>query len=504
MIKKILTVFVFFFAAGISNSQDFGKIHSIIKEGIDAEYNMDFPTALSKFQEAKSIAPNDLRGHFFEQTIFYWKALLTRNKTDYETFLNLSDKLVEKCENIIDKNENDLDARLYLGWTYTIRAFAVGLLGENYLKAASEIKDGNNNLTYVLEKNPGYNDAALGLGVYNYLISFIPRKLQWLTAILGFSGNREEGQRLLKQASEKGTYTSNEAKFYLTLLLWREEKYPEAEGYAQALKSKYPTSPAVLMLWGGLLSQQDKMNDAIEAYEKSLEYNKGKDSEIIFRTAYGALSTAYFRMNIYDKASDYGKRFISYLTKDENMNNRLYSIGVSLEFLGDRNGAMEYYRKARTDFKEDNQWERFWLRKLKERESAPLTITDSLLIVADNNRATGKLTEAAKDYNTLSTAQGVTYSDDIKCQINQGLGQLYAKQKDYNKAIEQFRLNSSLNPQNEKWLVPEAFFQIGRCYLKLGNISEAQKYFDKALDIDYDYDFKDSMDGKIKNELTKN
>lgn len=111
------------------------------------------------------------------------------------------------------------------------------------------------------------------------------------------------------------------------------------------------------MLTGGLFSQQDKMTEAIDAYEKSLEYNKGKESEIIFRIAYGALSTAYFRMNIYDKASDYGKRFITYLTKDENMNNRLYSIGVSLEFAGDRNGAMEYYNKARTDFKDDNEWE---------------------------------------------------------------------------------------------------------------------------------------------------
>ncbi len=505
MNKIYLYIFLLFFIiTSVSISQDYGKVHSLITEGIDAEYNMDFPAALLKFQEAKSIAPNDLRGHFFEQTIFYWKALLTRNKTDYETFLNLSDKLVEKCENIIDKNENDLDARLYLGWTYTIRAFAVGLLGENYLKAASEIKDGNNNLKYVLEKNPEYYDATLGLGVYNYLTSFIPRKLQWLTNILGFSGNRDEGKRLLKLASEKGTYTSNEAKFYLTLLLWREEQYPEAEGYVQALITKYPTSPVVWMLKGGLFSQQDKMNDAIDAYEKSLEYNKEKDSEIIFRAAYGALSTAYFRMNIYDKSSDYGKRFISYLTKDENMNNRLYSIGVSLELMGDRNGAIEYYKKARTDFKEDNEWEKFWLRKLKEKELTPITRTDSLLIVSDNNRAVGKLTEAIKDYNTLLNTQGANYNDDIKCMINHGLGQVYSKQKDYNKALEQFKLNTSLNPLNEKWLVPEAYFQIGRCYLKLGNKSEAQKYFDKALDIDYEYNFKGSMDGKIKNELTKN
>ncbi len=486
----------------VAMSQDYGNIHKLIAEGIDAEYNMDFPAALAKFQEAKNLAPNDLRGPFFEQTIFFWKALLTRNKNDYETFLNLSDKLVERCENIIDKNENDLDARLYLGWTYTNRAFAIGFMGENYLKAASEIKDGNENLKFVLEKNPNYNDAALGLGVYNYLASFIPRKLQWLTSILGFEGDRTEGKRLLMQASEKGTYTTSEAKFYLTLLSWREENYPIAESYSQQLREKYPQSPAVWMLHGGLLSQQDKMSEAIDAYEKSLEYNKGKDSEIIFRTAYGALSTAYFRMNVYDKSADYGKRFISYLTKDENMNNRLHSIGVSLELMGNRSEALEYYRKARTDFKEENEWEKYWLRKLRYRESNPVSKIDSVLIVADNNRAVGKLSEAINEYNgLLSNMQ--TYDDDVKVQINQGLGQVYYKQKDYNKAIEQFKQNLSLNPQNEKWLIPEAYFQIGRCYMKAGNKTEAKKYFDMALDIDYDYDFKDSMDGKVKNELTK-
>ena len=502
MLKKLVfAVFFVFITTGVF-TQDFARVHELISAGIDAEYNMDFPAALLKFQEAKNIAPNDLRGPFFEQTIYYWKALLTRNKPDYETFMTLSDKLVEKCENIIDKNENDLDARLYLGWTYTIRAFAVGFMGENYLRAASEIKDGSENLKFVLEKNPDYHDAALGLGVYNYLTTFIPKKLQWLTSILGFSGNRDEGKRLLMQSSEKGTYTSNEAKFYLTLLLWREENYPQAENYINQLKTSYPESPAVWMLWGGLLSQQDKMSEAIEAYENSLEYNKGKGSEIIFRTAYGALSTAYFRMNIYDKSSEYGQKYISYLSKDENMNNRLYSIGVSLELTGNRNAALEYYRKARTDIKDDNQWEKYWLRKLKEKEASPLSKTDSLLIVADNNRAVGKLTESLKDYNFI-VSSGLLTDDDVKCQVNHGFGQVYFKQKDYNKAIEQFKLNLSLNPPDEKWLVPEAYFQIGRCYLRLGNKKEADNYFDKALDIDYDYDFKESMDGKIKNELTK-
>jgi tetratricopeptide (TPR) repeat protein len=345
-------------------------------------------------------------------------------------------------------------------------------------------------------------DAALGLGVYNYLTTFIPRKLQWLTDILGFKGDREEGKRLLKLSSEKGLYTSHEAKFYLTLLLWREENYPEAESYVNQLVNTFPESPAVWMLRGGLMSQQDKMSEAVEAFEKSLEYNKGKESDIIYRAAFGALGNAYYRLNDFKKAAEFGDKFLSYLTKDDNLNNRLYSIGVSLELTGDRNRAIDYYKRARTDFKKDNEWEKFWLRKVKEREAAPLTQTDSLIIAADNNRAVGRLSEAMRDYNKLLENIG-SYNEDIKAQINNGLGLLYFKQKDYNKAIEQFKLNYNLKPQNEKWLVPEAYFQTGRCYLRLGNKSEAIKNFDKAESFDYDFDFKDALEFKIKNELTK-
>lgn len=501
--KIILTLTCLIFLSTLSNSQDFGKVHQLIIEGIDAVFDVDFNTAVAKFKEAKSIAPGDLRGPYFESSVYFWRAMLTKNKGDYETFLSLSDKTVEHCEKVVDVNENDLDARLYLGWTLTMRAFGIGYLGDDYLKAASEIKEGSENLKFIIERNPNYYDAYLGLGVYNYLLSFIPRRLQWLTSILGFTGDRDEGKKMLALASEKGVYTSSEAKFYMVLLLWREEDYPQAENYMSKLSGKYPKSPAVWMLNGLLLTQQDKMNEAIQAYEKALEFNKGKDSEIIFRTAYGALGSAYFRINNFEMSSEYGKKYMSFTTKDDNINNRLHSIGVSLELLGRRSEALGYYNQAKTDIREGNDWEKFWLRKLRLRQSNPVSQIDSLLIIADNNRATGKLTEALDDYNRLNSTFYASSNDDIKAQINQGSAQVYIKKKDYNKAIELFTKNVSLNPSEEKWLVPEAYFQIGRCYLRLGDRKKAEEFFDKANDVDYDYDFKDSMDGKIKNELSK-
>lgn len=504
--KKIFLAFalVVLVSSGVK-SQDYGNIHQLITEGINSVFEIDFPAALSKFQEAKKQAPNDLRGPFFESTVYFWKCLFSKNRNDYEQYLTLSDVLIKKCEDVTDKNENDLDAQFYKGWSYTMKAVAEYMMDRKMLAAASDAKDGNKSLQYVVEKNPNYYDAYMGLGIFNYMTSMIPRKLQWLTGILGFSGDRETGRKQLEMASEKGLYTNTEAKFYLTLLSWREENYTSAEGYANQLKDAHPNSPAIWMLWGLLLTQQDKMTEAIGAYEKALALNKDKQSDIVFKTVYGAISNAYFKTNQFDKASDFGKKYMAYTNKDDNVNNRLYSIGVSLELLGKRSEAVEYYKQAKTDFKEDNEWEKFWLRKLNERVSKPLSQLDSFMIASDNNRSVSNFSASISDLESVRKLASVTGAgnDDITVQVNHGLGQVYFKQKDYNKAIEFFKLNLPLNPANEKWLVPDSYFQIGRCYLKLGNRTEAEHYFDLALAIDYDYDFKDSMDGKVKNELTK-
>ncbi len=377
------------------------------------------------------------------------------------------------------------------------------MIDKNVLKPASEIKDGNKALTFVVEKNSQYYDAYLGLGLYNYIISMVPRKLQWLTTLLGYSGDRDEGRRDLQIASEKGTYTNTEAKFYLTLLAWREEDYSTAETYANQLTSAFPESPATWMVWGLLLTQQDKLPQAIEAYEKSLQFNQGKESEAVNKTVNGALGNAYFRMNNFPKAVESMKKYMSYVTKDDMYNNRLYTLGVSLELLGSKVEALQYYGQGRTDFTNDNEWERYWLRKLNFRASHPITFVDSLLIIADNDRAAGKSDEAIDIYKTLNSSLDQVFSDDINAQINYGLGLVYFKQKDYNNALEQFRKNTGLNPAEEKWLVPEAYFQVGRCLLRLGNEQEARVNFQKADDIDYDYDFKGAMDNKIRHELSK-
>jgi hypothetical protein len=56
MLKRTtIGIFLFLFLAIHTSAQDFGKVHKLVTEGINSIYEIDFPAALSKFQQAKTL-----------------------------------------------------------------------------------------------------------------------------------------------------------------------------------------------------------------------------------------------------------------------------------------------------------------------------------------------------------------------------------------------------------------------------------------------------------------
>ena len=50
--KKVFTAYILFVLAGINlNAQDYGNVHKLVMDGINAVYQIDFTAALSKPQE---------------------------------------------------------------------------------------------------------------------------------------------------------------------------------------------------------------------------------------------------------------------------------------------------------------------------------------------------------------------------------------------------------------------------------------------------------------------
>ncbi|HCV42657.1 MAG TPA: hypothetical protein DGH68_04170, partial [Bacteroidetes bacterium] len=60
----------------------------------------------------------------------------------------------------------------------------------------------------------------------------------------------------------------------------------------------------------------------------------------------------------------------------------------------------------------------------------------------------------------------------------------------------------ALQPINEVWIIPHAWFKLGQTYAKQGRIADARAAFSRVDDYD-DYDFQERLEGQVKDELKK-
>ncbi len=77
----------------------------------------------------------------------------------------------------------------------------------------------------------------------------------------------------------------------------------------------------------------------------------------------------------------------------------------------------------------------------------------------------------AQEYFLTATIKDKTY---VRTYITRG--NIYFKQEDYAKAIEDYKTALKINPE-----INELNYNIGRCYYRMGKYSDALMYFDKAI-----------------------
>ncbi|MBK8551480.1 MAG: hypothetical protein IPL53_10645 [Ignavibacteria bacterium] len=160
-----------------------------VLNGLDDIYNLRFDVAESKFRQLQKSNPNDLKGYFYESLLLFYKALPSRDENIFNRYIELSDNVIEKAEDILDKNENDYDALYYKGLSHSYRSLLMLSLNKSLLEAASNGNDGYRILSSLIEEHPDYYDAYMGLGLYKIAIGFVPEKFQWLLSLIGFEGN---------------------------------------------------------------------------------------------------------------------------------------------------------------------------------------------------------------------------------------------------------------------------------------------------------------------------
>ncbi len=125
-------------------------------------------------------------------------------------------------------------------------------------------KKGRNFLKEAFDINPQNYDIYLGLGMYDYFLSKMPKIVKFFSFLLSFSGEKELGIEELQKCATDGKYAKTEAKFVLmSIYTYLEKEYSKALPIAQDLKKSYPENPRFYYTTAIILSRMKKWDEAL-------------------------------------------------------------------------------------------------------------------------------------------------------------------------------------------------------------------------------------------------
>lgn len=307
-------VFLFFFcllpglaigqtdkAAEVSPAALPGDVLQMRQEAYDAIYNLDYPAARAKAEEIRKRLPDHPAGDLYIATLIWLEELYKGRRLQTGLYQNDSfyagaDKSDEKTEGdkvdpVVDRqfrdtinraktkalvlvnrtNKKDPDALYFLGAVYGVMGGYDASVARRFIGA---MRNGSRGVDYheqVLKLDPDYYDAAMSVGLYNYIVGSLPFVFKALVAFVGVRGSKTKGLALLEEAMNKGRYVNDDARVILIALYQKEKRPEDALKLLQNLSSRYPRNYLIRLETASTLSQLGRFAEATAMYEDILK-----------------------------------------------------------------------------------------------------------------------------------------------------------------------------------------------------------------------------------------
>jgi len=405
---------------------------------------------------------------------------------DYDRFMQLSDSVIEVTEKVIDNNQKSSTALFYLGGIYGYR----GIVKSDKDEILSAVWDGKKGYGYLrdaLEVDPKNYDAQMGVGLFNYFLSRMPKAFRWVATAIGFDADRELGLRMLERTAAKGTYARNEARWWLSQFYQWEEQPEKGAQYLKELSESYPSNPFYVQQYGYLLLfQLHRVDEAMPVFQKATTMTNHEAERYIIQ-GYYRLGHAYRFKNQFKNAVELYKK---YLTLERSDTSRIRGannyLGLCCELSGDRATALIYYQQSP--------------RESKERIEKPMTEFDIKVEKMSNWFSAGYYANGYEAGSALLARKDLT--DDQRGDVLWQITSTFFSQKDYSQVADRYTHVTGLAIKEKSWIQPNAYYQLGLCYVQNGQKDLAKSAFKKALEYKK-YDNEDNIREAVEDELDK-
>lgn len=500
-----INIFVLFFSLVFITKENSAKdstkeINNLIISGLEQSYNFNWKEAERTFTKIINKYPNDPRGFYYKSIIYQWYFLGGEDKNDYENFMDLSDSVIEKASELLEKNPNNVEILYLLGSAYTYRGI-VFTKAENYLNAAWAVKKSESYLSSVIEIDSSFYDAYFGLGLYNFAVSQIPTAFNWALSLAGIEGSKAAGINYLKIAARKGNFAKVEAQYYLSQIFSEVlSDYNKASYYLENLVKKYPQNIIFRYSYASLEIKKKNLNSAKKNLNLILHSTAPKFNQIVSLSNF-LMGDVYFRNNNFENAKIY---YLNFLADSENNDYKgiaSYRLGISYELTGDSIQAEKYFEncdEGNPDLDDDifakRKGEIYFERKIDSLEIK--------VIKAGNMIYAGKYHQG---YDSLYELLPLIKKDDLKAEVYLYLSQAAYNFANYDEALRMAFASQSIDLKEELWIKPFAVYYIAMSYKMLGNETAFHNFINEAENYE-NYDYQNKLQNliysiKVKDEL---
>lgn len=236
------------------------RLDTLRAEGYQALYNLDYEGARKRFREMMQLAPDHPSGPqcfaaslWVEQLNQSWELKATLYSTKaYSEGKQKADpartaefrKWIRQTKTLSEaklrQNPRDVDALYFLGAAEGLDAAYAAAVERKFRSALKNGSDAVDRHKEVLKLAPEFRDAALTIGLQNYIVGSLPLPLKMIAGTMGVRGSKKRGLETLERVSVEGRWARDLARVLLVDLYKREKRWKDAVATARVLSERYP------------------------------------------------------------------------------------------------------------------------------------------------------------------------------------------------------------------------------------------------------------------------
>ena len=256
--------------------------------GFDQIFDLDYDEAFANFESLAAEYPNHPGPPLYMATTIWLEELFLRQDLELDKFISPSyfdqpsgqtmapaekarfNELIadsrQLCEALLQDRPDDRDARYFLGALHSIMGSFAITIDRSRTGAFRHGKKAYRYHIDLIEEDPGFYEAYMTAGVYEYVVGSLPWYLKFIAAIGGYRGSKKRGFEYLSLAVDKGQFVSDNARRVQLVLLVREKRYEDALRSLHHLKSKSPKNFVAYLNEAQLLESLGRHAEAARLY----------------------------------------------------------------------------------------------------------------------------------------------------------------------------------------------------------------------------------------------